>query len=157
TRRARSALSCGSRGMIHLGAHSLGRLRAGEPLSEPRGRSRGIASIGIGAECLAAIAAGERLVDADLGLRARDGRRIPSPLGPAAGDQRAVGAGIQWPRVDRLLEEVDRAVQEGEVAAAGVEARGCQDYVIALVMVAVADADLPLRVHRVEGREERVA
>src|SRR5208337_3605367 len=75
---------------------------------------------------------------------------------------------IGWivrPSVDRILEETDRAVSEGEVAAAGVEARGGDRKVVFLVVVTVKGiavgvgvvADPAPRVHRKDRAEKRVA
>src|SRR5271157_2086315 len=75
---------------------------------------------------------------------------------------------IGWivrPSVDRILEETDRAVSEGEVAAAGVEARGGDRKVVFLVVVTVkviavgvgVVADPAEWVHRKDRAEKRVA
>src|SRR5262245_1361912 len=114
-------------------------------------------SVAVRADGLAAVAAGQGLVDADPGARARDEQRPRGLLGPAARDERAAGAGAQWPRVDCLLEEPHRAVEEGEVAAAGVEARSRHDHIITRVVVAVPGLELLLGVHRVKRREQRIA
>src|SRR5262249_27844217 len=120
--------------------------------------NRGRHSIRVGAERLAAVAGAELLVDAEpaVGVQAPDdvaiGRVVP------AGDEdtyRQAGA-RERPAVDRLLEEPDRAVAEGEVRAAGVEARGRQDERPGLV-VAGQVLGLLLDVDRVELGEHGVA
>ena len=76
-----------------------------------------VSSILVGADDLAAVAGRESLIDAV--KSGRSGCR-PSWQPPGhCGDQPRV------PRVDRVLDEPDRAIAEGEVAAAGVIAGGC--------------------------------
>src|SRR3954471_327932 len=78
-------------------------------------------SIGVGADDLAAVTGRERLIDADLTSRddaPEAGRRLhASYTGGHA------GARVEGPGVDGILQELDRAVHEGEVGAAGMEAR----------------------------------
>ena len=72
--------------------------------------------------------------------------------------QRVIG-----PRIDRVLEEPDRAVEEAEVAAAGMEARRRDREVVFLgvetveIVAAGIVADPVKRVHGIERGEERIA
>src|SRR5262245_41725384 len=93
-----------------------------------------LSSVAVRTDDLAAAATGQGLVDTDPRARARHERAL-RVLGPAAGDQRPVGPGVERPRVDRILEEPDRAIEERKVAATGMETRGRQDHVVALVIV----------------------
>src|SRR4051794_13846748 len=78
-------------------------------------------SIGVGADDLAAITGRECLVDADLTSR-DDAPEAGRRLHPCDARGHA-GALVEGPRVDGILQELDRAVAEGEVGATGVPAR----------------------------------
>src|SRR4051794_20356767 len=91
-----------------------------------------MASILVGADDLAPGAGREGLVDPRGGPgREQAGRGIVRDV-----RGRAI-ARVVGPGVDRLLEEADRAVEEGEVTTAGMEARRGDREVVLLGIVAV--------------------
>src|SRR5205085_11535747 len=80
-------------------------------------------SVGAGVDHLAAVAGGKRLVDRE--PRPRGDMKDPTPVrgGIDRDPGRHAGGRVDSPAVDGLLQEPDRPVQEGEVAASGVLAR----------------------------------
>src|SRR5262245_19547066 len=85
-------------------------------------------SIRVRADHFAAIDRAERLPDADPGRGAED----PHRLVPCHADGVAC-AGVERPGLDRILDEPDRAVHEGDIGPAGVEARDAVDERAGLV------------------------
>ncbi len=89
--------------------------------------------------------------------REQAGRRIVDDIG------RGSIARIVRPGVDRILEKRHRAVEEPEVAAAGMEARRGDREVVLLGVEAVEKvavgvvADPAERIHGIERGEQRVA
>src|SRR5262245_33012654 len=83
------------------------------PLAVPRlkGKRRLLPSVALRADRLASIPARKRLIDPHLRARARDEPAQIIP-GPSVREECPIRTGIERPRVDRVLEEPDRAVQE---------------------------------------------
>src|SRR3954471_7566010 len=85
-------------------------------------RARRRLSVRVRADDLAAGGRGQLLIEPELGAGhdgpAEAARRLHRDADREAPD------GVQLPAIDRLLQEPDGAVREGEIGTAGMEARG---------------------------------
>src|SRR5262249_41506339 len=113
-------------------------------------------SISIRSHDFAPIASRDLLPDTDSGLRADGDQTAIARVRVARPADRQAGELVDPPRIDRLLDEPDRAVGHGDVRPAGVLARDSNRVgVVEPIRGPIVGNPVALRVDRVERVAER--